>query len=166
MQLGKLYFNYKSVEYFNLEQADLKFQKAIDINQDFLQPVLNLAEIAIIQENYLASQERLRVVLGSDDKNIEAWFLMGFIDFKNGNKKDANTKFIKACELAVPQNAENGVTGEGDTKTGKSLERGINPSIFDEYFKNLQLDSAMEVEQFMQIRYTQLNNFIVELQNI
>ena len=165
-QLGKLYLNHKAIDFFNLEKATEKFQQTSDINQDFLQPLLHLAQISIIQGNYSDSQEKLRVVMGSDYKNVEALFLMGFIDYKNGNMENATANYMQARELSIPQDQVNEVKGEGDTKTGKSLERAINQSIFVKYFENFEPDSSMEIEEEMKLRYSSLNNFIIQLQNI
>lgn len=164
VQLGKLYLNHEAIQFFDLEKASEKFQKAIEINQDFLQPVLHLAEIFIIQGKYTDSREKLLIVLGSNDKSVEAWFLMGFIDYKNGDKKGAGNNFMKARELSIPQNPVNQVKGEGDTKTGHSMERAINQSIFLAYFKSFELESGKKMEDQMQIRYAELNNFIIQLQ--
>ena len=165
-QLGKLYLNYEAIEFFDLAKATDKFQRTTDINQDFLQPLLHLAQISIIQGNYSDSLEKLRIVLGSDYKNVEALFLIGFIDYKNGNMEDATANYMKARELSMPQDPVNEIKGEGDTKTGKSLERAINQSIFVEYFENFEPDKRMEIEEEMKLRYSSLNNFIIQLQNM
>ena len=156
-QLGKLYLNPQAVGYFDLDKAAVKFQTTSDINQDFLQPILHLAQIAIIRGNYSAGREQLRIVLGSDYKNIEAWFLMGFIDYKEGQMQDARTNFNKAREFSVQKNQPSEVSGEGDTKTGRSLERAINQSIFTAYLEQLEPEAAM------QSHYDSLNSFIVQL---
>jgi tetratricopeptide (TPR) repeat protein len=165
-QLGKLYFNPQAVELFDLEKAAGQFQKTSDINQDFLQPILHLAQIALVRGDYSESKEKLRIVLGSDYKNIEAWFLMGFIDYKNGSVTEAGNNFIKARDFFIQKNEPSGIKGEGDTKTGRSLERAINQSIFSAYLACFESEKSKSITNEMQACYSSLNDYIIQLRNL
>ncbi len=164
-QLGKLYLNLDAENFFNLDQAADKFQKTIEVNKDFLQPVLHLAQISLIRGDYADCKEKLEVVLGSNEKSIEALFLLGYLAFKQGDPERAVLSFKKARELSKPQAPTQDVKGEGDTKTGKSLERAINQSIFSEYFKDLKLQDGV-IEDEMKLSYSRLNDFITQLQDL
>lgn len=165
-QLGKLYLNKDAIKFFDLEKAALEFQKTAEINRDFLMPILHLGQIALIKGNYQDSREKLQIILGSDYRNVEAFFLLGYMDFRQGQLEKAVTKFNKAREFSVKQAPIKGVKGEGDTKTGESLERGVSQSIFFEYYKNLSPDNNAEIEAEMQLHYTKMNNFILQLQKL
>lgn len=165
-QLGKLYLNKDAIKFFDLDKATIKFQKTAEINRDFLAPVLHLGQISLIKGNYKDSREQLKIILGSDYKNVEAFFLLGYIDFRQGDMEKAMTNFNKAREYSVKQAPIKGVKGEGDTKTGESLERGVSQSIFFEYYKNLATDKNVEIEAEMKLHYTKMNNFIVQLKKL
>jgi tetratricopeptide (TPR) repeat protein len=165
-QLGKLYLNKDAIKFFDLDKATIKFQKTAEINRDFLAPVLHLGQISLIKGNYKDSREQLKIILGSDYKNVEAFFLLGYIDFRQGDMEKAMTNFNKAREYSVKQAPIKGVKGEGDTKTGESLERGVSQSIFFEYYKNLSTDKNVEIEAEMKLHYTKMNNFIVQLKKL
>ena len=83
-----------------------------------------------------------------------------------GDLEKAVTNFKKATEFSVKLAPIKGVKGEGDTKTGESLERGVSQSIFFAYYRNLSPDKNVEIEAEMQLHYTKMNNFIFQLQNL
>jgi tetratricopeptide (TPR) repeat protein len=163
-QLGKLYLNKDAIKFFDLAHATIEFQKTAEINRDFLAPVLHLGQISLIKGNYKDSREKLKTILGSDYKNVEVFFLLGYMDFSQGEMEKAMTNFNKAREFSVKQAPIKGVKGEGDTKTGESLERGVSQSIFFEYYQNLSTDKNIEIEAEMRLHYTKMNNFILQLQ--
>lgn len=165
-QLGKLYINKDAIKFFDLNRAIIEFQKTAEINRDFLAPVLHLGQISLIKGNYKDSREKLQTILGSDYKNVEAFFLLGYMDFRQGEIEKAVTNFNKAREFSVKQAPTKGVKGEGDTKTGESLERGVSQSIFFEYYQNLSTDKKIEIEAEMRLHYTKMNNFILQLQKL
>ena len=165
-QLGKLFINKEATNYFDLARATIEFEKTAEINRDFLQPVLHLGQISLIKGDYKDSREKLQIILGSDNKNVEALFLLGYMDFSEDNVESALTFFRQAMEFSVKLAPIKGVKGEGDTKTGESLERGVSQSIFFEYYKNLSLDKNVDIEAEMQLHYTKMNNFIFQLQNL
>ena len=165
-QLGKLYLNKDAIKFFDLERATIEFQKTAEINKDFLQPILHLGQISLIEGNYKDSREKLQTILGSDYKNVEVFFLLGYMDFMQGEIEKALTNFNKAREFSVKQAPIKGVKGEGDTKTGESLERGVSQSIFFDYYQNLSTDKNIEIEAEMQLHYTKMNNFILQLQKL
>ena len=165
-QLGKLFLNKEATDFFDLERATMEFEKTAEINRDFLQPVLHLGQIFLIKGNYEDSREKLQIILGSDYKNVEALFLLGYMDFRQGDLENALTFFKQAMENSVKLAPIKGVKGEGDTKTGESLEREVSQSIFFEYYKNLSPDKNIDIEAEMQLHYTKMNNFIFQLQNL
>lgn len=165
-QLGKLYLNKDAIGFFNLDKATIEFQKTAEINRDFLAPVLHLGQISLIKGNYKESREKLQIILGSDYRNVEAFFLLGYMDFREGDMEKAVTNFSKASEFSVKLAPIKGVKGEGDTKTGESLERGVSQSIFFAYYKDLSPDKNVDIEAEMQVHYTKMNNFIFQLQNL
>ncbi|MCK5703409.1 MAG: hypothetical protein KAI29_19760, partial [Cyclobacteriaceae bacterium] len=165
-QLGKLYINKDAVNFFNLERAIIEFQRTAEINRDFLAPILHLGQISLIKGDFKDSREKLQIVLGSDYRNVEAFFLLGYMDFMQGDTEKAVTNFKKATEFSVKQAPIKGVKGEGDTKTGESLERGVSQSIFFAYYRNLSPDKNVEIEAEMQLHYTKMNNFILQLQKL
>lgn len=165
-QLGKLYFNKEAANHFDLDKATWRFQKSIEINQDFLQPVLNLAQIALIEGNYTECNKKLQLVLGSDDKNIEALYLLGYLNYIQGDMENALDNYNKSKRFSLLKISTKHIKGEGDTKSGKSLERAVNQTIFSDFLMELKNESNLADKDEMQVHFNKMSNFIIQLKNL
>jgi tetratricopeptide (TPR) repeat protein len=137
MQLGRLYLSYERPETFNIVMAKEELLKTYEINKVITGPLMLLGHVALMQGENDIAQDYFQSVTGSDIKNVEAYFLLGFLYWKKGDVVKTNEMFSKAVSYSVPEKAIAGTLSEGDTKDGISYLRPLNESIFHEYYKDL-----------------------------
>ena len=161
-QLGNLYMNSKVDGLYSLNKAENEFQTTFTINKDFIQPLIQLGQISLFKNDLIESKKYFSIILGSDKKNIPANYLMGYIYWKEGNNSKALNYFSESCKYSLPEELPDGVSNEGDTKDGKSLERKVNESIFQSYFIDLSSIPESDLSMEMISRYQGLNSFLTE----
>ena len=137
MQLGRLYLSYERVETFDIEKASEEFLKTRELNKVITGPSMLLGHVALLKGEDNAAKDYLQSVIGSDIKNVEAYFLLGYLDWKAGNIDKAAQMFEKAVKYSTPEKSIDGTLSEGDTRDGISYLRPLNESLFHEYFKEL-----------------------------
>jgi tetratricopeptide (TPR) repeat protein len=145
MQLGRLYFSFERDETFDIDKAKNEFLITSEINKVVTGPLMLLGHVALLEGENKTALSYLQAVIGSDTKNVEAHFLLGYIHWKNGNSGKAEQMLEKAIENSVPEKAVKGVLSEGDTKDGISYLRPINVSIFYDYFKDLYAFQSQDI---------------------
>ncbi len=146
MQLGRLYFSFERVETFDINKAKNEFLISSEINKVVTGPLMLLGHVALVEGKNKTASAYFQAVAGSDTKNVEAHFLLGYLYWKNGNSAKAGQMLEKAMEYSAPEKAVKGVLSEGDTKDGVSFLRPINESVFHEYFKNLYALQSKDVQ--------------------
>ncbi len=155
MQLGRLYLSYERPETFDIDRAKEEFIKTYEINKVVTGPLMLLGHVALLEGEDDVAQNYFQSVVGSDIKNVEAYFLLGYLSWKKGDVSKSNKMFSKAISCSVPEKAIEGTLSEGDTKDGISYLRPLNESIFHEYFKNLsEMENASDQ---MKILYKQMD---------
>ncbi|MCK5368762.1 MAG: tetratricopeptide repeat protein [Cyclobacteriaceae bacterium] len=137
MQLGRLYLSFERTETFDIDKAKNEFLKTFEINKVVTGPLMLLGHVALLKGEENVAKDYFKSVVGSDIKNVEAYFLLGYIEWKNGYLSKAQEIFNKAVTLSAPEKAIQGTLSEGDTKDGISYLRSLNESLFHEYFKDL-----------------------------
>lgn len=137
MQLGRLYLSFERTETFDIDKAKNEFLKTFEINKVVTGPLMLLGHVALLKGEENVAKDYFKSVVGSDIKNVEAYFLLGYIEWKNGHLAKAQEIFNKAVTLSAPEKAIQGTLSEGDTKDGISYLRSLNESLFHEYFKDL-----------------------------
>ncbi|MCK5209531.1 MAG: tetratricopeptide repeat protein, partial [Cyclobacteriaceae bacterium] len=137
MQLGRLYLAFERTETFDIDKAKNEFLKTFEINKVVTGPLMLLGHVALLKGEENVAKDYFKSVVGSDIKNVEAYFLLGYIEWKNGHLAKAQEIFNKAVTLSAPEKAIQGTLSEGDTKDGISYLRSLNESLFHEYFKDL-----------------------------
>lgn len=167
-QLGDLYLCFEQEKFFNIDAAEAEYLRAMDINKEETAPLLRLGEVALIRGDLTESQSYLENVIGSNYKNVEAHFLLGFIDWKQGRRQKALTLLNKAKKYSRPERSSPKFTGEGDTKTGRGLvlpesSKQLNP--FYPFFQALaELDTTSSLNQ-MENQYRNLSDFLGKIQD-
>ena len=159
-QLGNLYMNPLFSNIYNLDKAKTEFETTFAINKDFIQPLIQLGQISLFNGDLVKSKEYFLTVLGSDKKNIPSNYLTGYILWKQGNKSKGLEYFKEACRYSIPEELSEGISNEGDTKDGKSLERQVNESMFQSYFIDLSRISDSDFSDEMTSRYQKLESFL------
>lgn len=137
MQLGRLYLSFERAETFNIEKAKDEFLKTFEINKVITGPLMLLGHVALLKGEDNIATNYFQSVIGSDHKSVEAYFLLGYIEWEKGNSIKAQELFDKAVTFSAPEKAVKGTLSEGDTKDGISYLRPLNESLFHEYFKEL-----------------------------
>lgn len=163
MQLGRLYFSYERPETFDIAKAKQEFLTTSEINKVVTGPLMLLGHVALIEGADKTAITYLQSVVGSDTKNVEAYFLLGYIHWKTKNLGSAKQMLEKAIEHAAPEKAVKGVLSEGDTKDGVSFLRPINESIFQEYVENLHQLQNQDLQP--DEHYQALDQYVDEIKN-
>lgn len=167
MQLGRLYFSPDRPEICNMDSARIEFIATHEINRIVTGPLMLLGQIALVAGNSKEADGYFSSVKGSDTKNIEAHFLLGYLKWKDGNYKLSQELFSEAQSLAAQRPAVASVLSEGDTKKGVSYLRPINESIFYQHLKRLDQQNQKDAEDIitMETHYTSLDSLLTFLQS-
>ncbi len=137
MQLGRLYMAYDRPEVFDIEKARQQFLKSASINIVITGPQMQLGHLNLIAGKTDEAKAYYQRVIGSDTRNIEAHFLLAYLEWKSGNTEKATQLFGKAITDSTPEKSIKNIPSEGDTKDGVVLQRPINLSFFIHYFNDL-----------------------------
>ena len=155
MQLGRLYLSFERTETFDIEKAKDAFLNTFEINKVVTGPLMLLGHVALLKGEDHIAKDYFQSVIGSDIKNVEAYFLLGYIEWKKGHSANAMNIFKKAVNFSAPEKAIQGTLSEGDTKDGISYLRPLNKSLFNIYFKDLFEIENKEVQ--MNERYNRMD---------
>ena len=161
-RLGDLYLCLEPDTLFDLEAAEAAFSRAMDLNKEETGPLLRLGQIALIQGNLLEAQSYFDAVTGSNYKSVEAYFLGGYIAWKQGAARQAATHFAEAVRQAQPDKPPQGVLGEGDTKAGANLMASGASSCqaFQPYLDDLAQVQETPHPGFINLRYQEVDRFL------
>jgi len=118
IQLGNLYFCAKNTNYFHPEKAKLYFERAKDLNKETLSPNLRLGEIALFQNRTDDAFGIVNKLSMMDQKNVEIFFIIGYLNWKSGKGQEAAKGLQHAFELGITAMSTNEQVGPG-TKAKK-----------------------------------------------
>lgn len=126
-QLGKLYLTADGL--FDLDAAENEFQRSLELNKDETGPYLNLGQVALVRGNLSEAQDYFEIVIASNFRSVESYYLTGYIEWKRGNVQNALTLLGKAVEYSRPRGPGQDVSEEGDTQSGRPLgpQHGLDP---------------------------------------
>jgi tetratricopeptide (TPR) repeat protein len=160
MQLGRLYISFDRPETFNLSKAEYEFKSASNINRVITAPNLYLGHVSLINGNLQEAKKHYESNIGTDVKNVEAYFLLGYLAWKNKDFEKAH-EYFNAARMAQTQVKKIGDgLSEGDTKDGVSYVRPINQSIFFKAFMGLKDLPDENVSVAMTDRYVLLDEML------
>lgn len=161
-RLGDLYFCLESDTLFDLEAAEAAFRRAMHLNKEETGPLLHLGQIALIQGNLSEAQSYFDAVTGSNYKSVEAYFLNGYIAWKQDATQQATALFAEAVRQTQPNEPPQGVPGEGDTRTradltapGASSCQAFQPYL-DDLARLQETSRPLPINQ----RYQELDRFL------
>lgn len=126
-QLGVLYSCRSHPERFNPQTARAEFQRALEINSEETGPLIRLGELELVAGDPDAAQKYLSAVLRTNPRSAEAHFLLGYLAWRAGNRRQAEAHLEEAGRAAQPPETPGGVKREGDTHRGIALERRSSP---------------------------------------
>lgn len=162
-QLGTLYLDVTDEDFFDVNSAEIEFKKALEINKEETGPMLHLGHISLIQGNLPEAGRYFDAVIGSNYRSVEAYFLNGFVAWKNGDTQKALQMLSKAIKYAQPEKPVRGVPGEGATKAGESLRQSKPRTLFQMHLDDLAGMDKPELARQMKVRYQKLDEFLAQL---
>jgi len=162
-QLGNLYLSYDREEFYDLDRAESEFVTTHRINRIITGPQLLLGHIMLIRGEYEEAARYFKSVLGSNSKNAEALFLLGYVHWKNNQYDEAMTYYSDAMERMEPAKRIKGVLSEGDTQNGKNHLRPINQSVFLPFYRDLNGPNKQPDVIVMGKKYEAVDSFLNEL---
>lgn len=127
-QLGELYF----CALLDIGRARTAYQQALALHNEETQPLLRLAEIALVQERWTDAQRYVDAVIGSNYKSADAYLLNGYLAWRTGRSQQATVHLARAAQQARSNPPSSGV-----------LECALDTSI-NEVFESDQQRSAEE----------------------
>ncbi len=157
MQLGRLYMSSDRPEIFDATLAEKEFLKSASINVVITGPQMQLGHLNLISGQFDKAKTYYSGVVGSDTRNIEAHFLLAYLEWKSGNAEKAKTYFEKAVANSTPEKAIKDIPSEGDTHDGITYIRPINLSFFLSYFNDLYLLDKTNLQLPMMERFQKLD---------
>lgn len=162
LQLGTLYLGNNDL--FDIDKSESACRKALANNKEETGPLLLLGEIKLIRGQEEAAAADFKAVTTSNFKSTEAYFLGGYIAWKNGDQAKARDLFLTAVKYAKPEvNPAQKVEGEGDTKKGKGFGSVTSKSVFQKFMTGLPGVQPEQHDQALQMVYSSLDVFMAEL---
>ncbi len=145
LQLGNLYSCKNSDNsLYDLTAAKDEFQAAARLNAEETGPLLQLAKIRIIENNYDEAERMLQDVTASNFRSIEAYFLEGYLYWRKGDIDKASQQLEQAVLIHSNGVKKSQNVGEGETKEGDSpmLAASFQCSLFTEFIiKQIELST-------------------------
>ena len=143
-QLGHLFLCRPDIPLFDVDKAREAFARIHKYNPEEIGPALRLGETALVEGRFDRASEYFDMVLGTDDKNLEAVFLKAYLAWRRGSAREGFAllgdaiRFLKQDSLAQ-------LPGEGDTRTGSApaLARSAGCPLFDPLVDSLSASSGV-----------------------
>jgi len=162
LQLGNLYLCPGREDYFNLDAAEAEFRRAFEINKEETGPLLRLGQVALIRGDLPQAQNDFEAVIGSNFKSVPAYFLNGYIAWKQGNSQKAAALLAKAVQYSRPTAPGKGVLGKGNSKpsASSSTTKRLPCQVFQGYLEDLAALDEAAIAQHVDDRYREVDAFI------
>lgn len=165
LQLGNLHLYYGGRQFFDIDVAEREFHRALEIYREQTIPLLRIGEIALIRGNLRKAGDDFEAVAASNPDSYEAHFLLGYVLWKGGDRREALERFRNAVSAAQPEEPVEGVLGEGDTKAGESYHRAVYPLLFQEVLGDLAEVPTANLADEMNKRYRRMDVLLNEIRN-
>ena len=159
-QLGHLYMQAGSNALYDLGKAESEFNRTLEINSDFIQPLIHLGQISLYRGDLVQSMEFFTSVLVTDPENRESNLLSGYILWKSGNPSKALDYFARVYNSGVSEKSNLSISNEGDTSEGRSMERLISQSLFQSYLIELSELPGNNPSEVMELLYRKIETYL------
>ena len=106
--------------------------------------MLILGEVAVAMGNTAAADQRLRWVCSSNAKAVGAYFLRGYIAWKDGNRSEARSLLERASAARGTEWKPKGSVLEGDVNRRMHAEAAFLSSYWDRWDGSLDPGKAFE----------------------
>ncbi len=165
-QLGNLYFCITDKNYFHPAKAKLYFERANELNKESLNPNLRLAEIALFQNRTNDALVMFNKLAIMDQKNVEIFFIIGYLYFKSGKIPEAIKYFERIYELGSPYISS---SEEGGTDKSAKKESIIEPRdcnlFLDWLTTNLTVAKVYNVRVEMPKAYKEFDEYLKRMRD-
>lgn len=117
---------------FDLTAAEREFARAHEINKEETGPIIKLGEIAVLTGEYGQARTYLETALQTNAKSVEAHYLLGYLEWREGDGEAALQFLQQALQLGRVERPAGQPLGEGDTRvgTGPILAEGAGRKSF------------------------------------
>jgi tetratricopeptide (TPR) repeat protein len=119
LQLGAIHSCGAEGAPFDLEVAEREFQRALEINKEETGPVLKLGEVCLLAGQDQRALSYLNTALQSNAKSVEAHYLIGYVEWRRGERGRALDALRDAVASSKIKRPKAQPLGEGDTRGGK-----------------------------------------------
>jgi tetratricopeptide (TPR) repeat protein len=169
IQLGNLYFCANNTNYFHPEKAKSYFNRAKDLNKETLNPNLRLGEIALFQNKTNDAFGIFNKLSMMDHKNVEIFFIIGYLNWKSGKEQEAARGLEGAFKLGITAMSTNEQVGPGTkakkAQAGKNQEGNlfmdwlaVNLTVPKKYDINVEMPKVYKkFDQYLTMTRGQLN---------
>jgi tetratricopeptide (TPR) repeat protein len=161
LQLGNLYLHFKDM--FDIKKAEKAFLSALEINKEESGPLIHLGQVYLVQGDLTRASDYLNMATKLNYKNVDAYFLKGYVNWKQQNQTAASENFALAVKYSKPEEApvkavkEDTLFSEGDTKSGKAMQVDTNFSSFTQFMQDLKSITDGQLRNEMNLRYKNLD---------
>lgn len=111
----------------DLRGAEENFRRAHDINKEETGPMVRLGEVLLVRGDRAGADEWLRAALKTNQKSVEAAFLIGYLAWESGDLPATREAYSLAIRAASADAPVKGVLGEGDRKASAPVTAGSPP---------------------------------------
>lgn len=120
---GELHLCFDDLRVFDPEAAVTSFSQALALNPEETGPMLRLGQAALARRRPEDARRWFEAVIGTHASSIEAHFLLGFLDWKDGDIAAADARYERVRSL-LAETRTDPVVGEGDRKQGAAIRPG------------------------------------------
>ncbi len=122
---------------WNLDAAATEYRRVIELNPEQTGPQGRLAEIDLARGRLDAAAARFEKLLRSNPDDASAFYLLGFIRYRKGDRLEAENLLRRAAKSIQGQSPVGGVLGEGDS-TAKLVTTFPQKRLFGKLWLDLQ----------------------------
>lgn len=129
----------------DLRGAEANFRRAHDINKEETGPMVRLGEVLLVRGDRTGADEWFRAALKTNQKSVEAAFLIGYLLWESGDLAATREAYALAIRAATSDAPVKGVLGEGDRKASAPKgepERIVAPPLANPLGETLFSDLA------------------------
>jgi tetratricopeptide (TPR) repeat protein len=123
----------------DLDSAQHEFEQAHGLNKEESGAMLQLGEVALVRGEGERASEWLRAALHTNPRNLEAAFLLGYLEWHAGDAAAAARRCGEAIAMAAPPAAPQGVKSEGDRQAAAPpLTSPMGRTLFSDFSDRLR----------------------------
>lgn len=161
-QLGNLYFCMNHPDYFHPEKSKWYFKRAADLNKETLNPNLRLGEIALFQDSTNEAFDIFNKLSLMDQKNVEIFFIIGYLSWKSGKEQDAIKDLKRTFEQGIMTIFINEQGGTAISAKNASIGKNKECDLFMDWLtRNLTVPKKYDIRVEMPKVYKKFDQYLI-----